>query len=557
MNIKLGCSPKVIIFAIVLFGFTHFGTDALTSPSDVTPGPAITPLGSGSGQPPDKGTPEASPLHAPIGFHDYDSGDVPRSACNVAGWAIDPDDPYQEVNVRILVDGIPLSQTFKAESYREDLETSWKEGSGGCPNGTCAFVVNLWNFVSHYQTHEITVEAQDLQTGEWFPLSATPKELTCRTYDIYSFGPLAGATQQVTGLPGYPTLSPSPGATPKMDIRVNYGHDWVESFYEAGHTVWVTLTTRDGQTKATNKATTLPRSDWGGEPGFQTIESPWFDPGGNLMKNPPDIQPGDWVFAWVDNGATAQVQIGEIRGLVSYDKDSVSGTILASWLTGSVHVECLDWRAANKPPASNKDGGFVSANGTETYTCSWDPAEWDVQPWQDIGVGYLTPEGHWVANAFRDERWMAFWTGDLASSSWSSGEHTYHIHMNYKLPEPGGDRTSPSQTLSVSSIAPLYPGKVLLQTVRSAPPLAWTGNGCKVVTIIQPDQATRFVWGWVNDYSMAYEEALAHFSSMAVEAFWDGDAGSSTPLKMGELHPWNPNDTSSDYRCSLTGFGIK
>ncbi|MGW8179966.1 MAG: hypothetical protein ACWGQW_14570 [bacterium] len=167
---------------------------------------------------------------------------------------------------------------------------------------------------------------------------------------------------------------------PAMNLRVNYGHDWVESFYEAGHIVWVTVTEADGETiKATSEVITEPKEYWDWESGFQTMDSYWSDADGNQMENPPDIQPYDWVFAQVDNGVSTQVKIGEIH----------------------------------------KDAGSIMPNGEEQYTCTWDPeTEWDVQPWQDIGVGYFTPDGHWVANAFRDERWSAMWTYDMDPFFW-------------------------------------------------------------------------------------------------------------------------------------------
>ncbi len=342
--------------------------------------------------------------------------------------------------------------------------------------------------------------------------------------------------------------------SPKLNLRVNYGQDWVESFYEAGHTIWVTVTQSDGVTvKATNEATTGPRNQWGGEPGFQTTEFPWSDAAGNPMDNPPDIQPGDWVFARVDNGASAQVQIGDIRGEVRFDQDGVTGTIRVPWLITPVQVECLDWSSTKLLPASSQPAGLISPNGDDPYACSWDPKEWDVQPWQYVGVAYFTPDGHWVANALRDERWMAPWTGDLAPGSWTEGEHSYLFQMSYTLPDPGGDWTSPAQSLTVSrSATPLYPGKVLLQVASSAPRIAWTGQACEGVPSIHPDQATRFVWGWINDRSMTYEQALAHFTSLSVEALWDGDAGGSTPLQMGQLLPWNSQELTWEDRGSLT-----
>ena len=136
----------------------------------------------------------------------------------------------------------------------------------------------------------------------------------------------------------------NPQAVPlALDLRINYGHDWVESFYEGGHTAWITVTESDGVTvKATAELVTEPKDYWNGETGFQSLDSVWSDADGNPMENPPDIQPYDWVFGWVDNGASAQVQIGDISGMIDLANDSIEGTIMASWFTVPVQVDCLD-----------------------------------------------------------------------------------------------------------------------------------------------------------------------------------------------------------------------
>jgi hypothetical protein len=178
----------------------------------------------------------------------------------------------------------------------------------------------------------------------------------------------------------------------------------VESFYEAGHEVVITVTDSEGVEKAMATVFTEPKDFWGGGTGFQTTPEDW-------SPAPPDLQPYDWVYTQVDNGVTAQVQLGDIQGEVRFNLDSVTGMIEAPWITDPVQVECLDWGSGGGP--FNKDAGFVYPDGANPYSCNWDPGtEWDVQPWQDIGVGYFTPDGHWVANAFRDERWMAVWTYD-------------------------------------------------------------------------------------------------------------------------------------------------
>jgi hypothetical protein len=186
---------------------------------------------------------------------------------------------------------------------------------------------------------------------------------------------------------------------PTLELRVNYGHDWVESFYESGHMAWVTVTDSDGNVKAASELVTEPKDYWGGESGFQSMDSVWLDADGNPLEYPPDIQPYDWVFGWVDNGASAQVQIGDISGTIKLVNDSIGGTIYAPWFMDPVQVECLDWGSGQQPPFDNKDGGLVLTNGEDSYSCSW-AGEWDIQPYQDVGVGYFAPDGHWVANAF-------------------------------------------------------------------------------------------------------------------------------------------------------------
>jgi len=174
-----------------------------------------------------------------------------------------------------------------------------------------------------------------------------------------------------------------------LGLRVNYGHDWVESFYEGGHTAWITVTDGDGNLKSTAELVTEPKDFWGGETGFQTTPEDW-SPG------PPDIQPYDWVYGWVDNGASAQLQIGEVNGAVHLADDYIEGTIYAPWFSNELEVDCHSWGAPLPEEILKYD--TVLPNGEDTYLCSW-ADEWDIQPYQDIGVGYSGPDGHWVANA--------------------------------------------------------------------------------------------------------------------------------------------------------------
>ena len=98
------------------------------------------------------------------------------------------------------------------------------------------------------------------------------------------------------------------------------------------------------------------------------------------------------------NTKVDDVSTGDIWGEVNIFTDSVSGTIKTTWFDEPVQVECLDWGSGQEPPFNNADGGFVPTNGENPYSCTWE--EWDIQPGQNVGVGYLGPDGHWVANAF-------------------------------------------------------------------------------------------------------------------------------------------------------------
>jgi hypothetical protein len=209
---------------------------------------------------------------------------------------------------------------------------------------------------------------------------------------------------------------------PDLDLRVNYGaDDWVESFYEAGHTAWVSVTDANGALVATTELTTEPKSIWDGGTGFTSLDGVWFDPDGNPMEYAPDIQREYWVFGWIDNGASAQVQIGTITGTVDLANDSITGTVYAPWFTGEVSVECLDW-GSGPDPYENKDGGSILPDGIDPYSCSW-AGEWDIQPDQAVGVAYTGLDGNWVANSFVAQLpyFVAYVPGAVEGYQWPMG----------------------------------------------------------------------------------------------------------------------------------------
>jgi hypothetical protein len=216
--------------------------------------------------------------------------------------------------------------------------------------------------------------------------------------------------------PGKPQVAP-----PTLNLRVNYGHDWVESFYEGGHMASAMVTDSDGNVKATAELVTEPKDFWGGETGFQTRPEDW-------VPAPPDIQSNDWVYAWVDNGASAQVQIGEISGMIDLTADSIEGTINATWFSDEVEVECHSWGAPLPEEILKYD--MVLPDGEDTYSCSW-AGEWDIQPGQDVGVGYFGPDGHWVANAFfiPMPTFVAYMPVTIVGYDWPIGD-TINIYIN-------------------------------------------------------------------------------------------------------------------------------
>ena len=170
------------------------------------------------------------------------------------------------------------------------------------------------------------------------------------------------------------------------EIRVNYGHDWVEGNYQPGHTVWITVTDSGGTIKSTAELTTGPIPWWGGDTGFSTNVEGW-------SGAQPDIEPGDWVAVRIDDGYDGTIRIGTIDGELDLDADTISGTIHADWFTQPLNARCDVWESGG--PGNeftvDPDGG--------TYFCDFS-SEWDLLPGQDVAVQYQEPDGEWVINVF-------------------------------------------------------------------------------------------------------------------------------------------------------------
>jgi len=179
-------------------------------------------------------------------------------------------------------------------------------------------------------------------------------------------------------------------------LQVNEAHEWVQGNYEAGHSGVVTVTDSGGSVKATALITTGTVPDWGpgSRPGFSTNTAGW-------SGEQPDIQPGDWVHAGLTSGYTASVHVGTITGYVDAAADTITGTVYAEELSDPVPVQCEPWGAPEYAPNPASKYDQVTPDGSNPYSCSWDPAtEWDVEPGQDIGVFYTDPDAHQVFSAF-------------------------------------------------------------------------------------------------------------------------------------------------------------
>jgi hypothetical protein len=175
-------------------------------------------------------------------------------------------------------------------------------------------------------------------------------------------------------------------------MRVNYGHDWVGGNYPAGHGMWLVVTDESGAFKASATVQTESGRGWGGD-GFETVGDDW-------SPQQPDIQAGDSVHFESDDGYSNTIEVGEIRGTVDLDDDSVSGPIYADWFAGTLEVQCHPWGA---PEGAPEKYSSAAPDGSAPYSCQWDPvSEWDIQANQDVAVMYIEPDdADRIINVFR------------------------------------------------------------------------------------------------------------------------------------------------------------
>ncbi len=95
-----------------------------------------------------------------------------RESCVATGWTQDPNDPTVALRVRIIVDE-RLVAAVVADQY--------VSGLANVVGGTdyAGYTVDLYPLMTHGVVHSVRTQAQDLQTGEWVNLGATPRSLDC------------------------------------------------------------------------------------------------------------------------------------------------------------------------------------------------------------------------------------------------------------------------------------------------------------------------------------------------------------------------------------------
>lgn len=112
------------------------------------------------------------PPALPDTSYDGPSGFAELGGCHALGWTHDPDAPTTHLNVRVVVDGAVVATTV-ADLFRQDLLDA------GIGDGTFAFEVDLASLMSTDARHQLLIQVQDSQTGQWVDLAGTPTSLTC------------------------------------------------------------------------------------------------------------------------------------------------------------------------------------------------------------------------------------------------------------------------------------------------------------------------------------------------------------------------------------------
>jgi Tol biopolymer transport system component len=520
------------------------------------------------------------------GWHDGNEGVGHANTCNAGGFVLDTDDRSRDLEIRILSDGEQVATTM--------ADQAWTDLEGVCgEDGSCGFYVNLWDLISTYEEHQITVQARDSETSPWHDLGGTPRTLTCVNYDIYAFNPETGVVERITALEDMGEYDPSWSPNGRRIV-----HDAADA---ESHALYITDV-------RTHISTPLPGGEngndaawswtgrwiafdrrWSGEPNIYIVPAEGGIP--SLVRS--DAVRVDWapnskriVFqqpsdgsiwtAAADGGKGADTFIAK-RGSdpawspdgnwIAYELDGnlwkVQVNILGKVLGAPIQVTHLSGWSVGAPTWSLDSQAISFNGGVDNDMDVWKvPAAGGAPVWVtgapgygDYGpenarnsskIAYASPSPDGQAARY----WMSFWSHDPPADTFAEGQYGYQYHVRYTVPEEQEWYGIPL-TLNVTDQAPLYDGYALLGPWMGMPQQAWTGSACDAVDALNLDQPVRFVWGWVNDYPMSYEEAWAHFNSFTIDVSWDGAAAGSGQLMMGDLVPFTGRDTRFNYLCNV------
>jgi uncharacterized repeat protein (TIGR01451 family) len=353
----------------------------------------------------------------------------------------------------------------------------------------------------------------------------------------------SGYVRYVTEIDYSAVVFHRPFQTPDLVITVDYADDWVNGNYEAGHTVWLTLTESNSTTvKATSQLTTGPIPDWGGDSGFQADGEDWF-------PQYPDILPGDWAFGLVGSASyTTVVHVGNINGEVDVDADTVSGTIDAPWLAPDrVAVNC-EIHEDNGPDGIqvhnvDPDGG--------SFWCDFG-GTWDIQPGHNVAVNYVEPDGDRVqthpsnpAPDLRVEKWVE--GGEAAPGGtlvfgiryWNEGDgageailtDTLHLSTTYVSDSSGFPANVSGNviTWNLGSIAPYtVPLQFQLVLTNTASPSDTLHNDVDVGA------------QWETDWDDNHAEAEVHINDALPDLYANKNPEPGDPAP-GQLMRYNIN----------------
>ena len=272
--------------------------------------------------------------------------------------------------------------------------------------------------------------------------------------------------------------------------------------------------------------------------------------GGETFITPNGSEPvwspdGNWI-AYVSNGNIWKVQVNILGKVVGIP---FQVTNLSGWGVGGP-TWSLDSQTIifNGGVGDDFDIWKVPAVGGEPIWLTGASAYGDYGPenaknTSSIAYASISPDGQAA------RLWVAAYTYDIPAGALTDGTYPYHFEFEWSAPEPG-TWTGQGGESAISSEAPVYDGYVLLRGARELRGVdTQDGLACEEVDAIHPAQATRFLIGWVTDFPMTYDEALAHFESITARVVW-GD-GMSADHTRHEVIPFS-SDVWFQYACTFT-----